>query len=201
MNLLDLLPVLGLVLCAAGVLIQTLMFRPAAKLAGLVLLYLGGSVLLLNVCSFQMCGALFVCGIGAAVLLGTSLREHPILPQEAETTREQRLFRLLLCLILCILSYSSSEVLRYWIPVHISILFVSLWTSLVSLLTLSYENKMLFRCICLQSLCFSFTLCYIYMENSIFVLAFLSALNLLLAFGSSVLSMGGKPEQQEEQSV
>lgn len=201
MNPLNYLPVLGLILCAAGVLIQILMVRPAVKLSGLILLYLGGSVLLLNTCSFQMCGALFVCGIGATVLMRTSLREHPITPKEAENTRERVIFRLLLCLILGLLAYTSSEVLRYWIPIHISILFVCLWVSLVSLLALSYETEMLFRCICLQSLCFAFTLCYIYMDNSVLVSAFLSALNLLLAFGSSVLSMGGVSEQEKEQSI
>lgn len=201
MNLLHYLPISGMVLCIAGGLLQMLMFRPSAKLVGVILIYLGGSVLLLNICSFQMCGALFVCGIGAAVLMGISLREHPIALKTAENTRERVLFRLLLCIILGILSYTASEALRYWIPVHISILFVSIWISLIALLTLSYENEMLYRCIYLQLLCFAFTLCYIYMENSVLVLAFLSVLNLLLAFGSSVLSMGGKPEQQEEQSV
>ena len=144
---------------------------------------------------------MFVCGIGAAVLMGTSLREHPVVPAAGKNTKVQTIFRFLLCVVLGILAYTASEVLRYWIPVHNTILFVSLWTGLVSLFTLSYENEMLYRCICLQSLCFAFTLCYIYMENSVLIVAFLAALNLLLAFGSSVLSMGGMTEQQKEQSV
>ena len=198
MSRLAFLPYAGLFLCAVGGLLVNMVVKPAFKLIGLAVLYLGGSILLLNVCSFQMSAALFVCGIGVTVLLGSALRENPVPVQPTGTFREWFLFRLLLALILGVLSYTASEMLRYWIPVRATILFISLWISFMGIVSLALDNVMLYRCICLQSICLAFTISYMYMESSVLVFAFFAAINLLLAFGGSVLSMGGKTEPVKE---
>ena len=61
------------------------------------------------------------------------------------------------------------------------------------LVSLSIEDLMLCRCMHLQAVCLCFTLCYIYMENSVLVFACFTAINLLLAFGSAVLCSESSP--------
>lgn len=193
------LPWFGLTLGGIGGMMLNVMPDAVTRLIGLVLLYLGGSVLLLNVCSFQMCAALFVCGIGVIVLLWSSQRENSSAEHSIKPAREWILFRIFLSLIFGVLAYTATELVRFWLPVRSTILFISLWISLLSLSSLALDDMMLYRCICLQSLCLSFTVCYIYMENSVLVFAFFAAINLLMAFGGSVLSMGGSvPSVSEE---
>jgi hypothetical protein len=199
MNRLTFLPLIGLLLCGTGCVLVNMVVRPVTKLVGLMLLYLGGSVLLLNVCSFQVCAALFVCGIGVTVLLGSAQREKPVDLRAEGSTRAWLLFRLLLCLVIGVLAYIASDLIRFWVPVRSTILFISLWIGLMSLFSLSLEDEMLYRCILLQSLCFTFTVCYMFMESSVLVFAFFAVINLLMAFGGSVLSMGGLPEKSEDQ--
>ena len=201
MNRIPLLSLFGLVLCGAGGVFLNVMFRPILKLAGLFLLYLGGSVMLLNICSFQMCAALVVCGIGVVVLLGSAQRERPVSGRTYENNREWFYFRLLLSLMLGVVAYTASDLMRFWIPIRSTVLFLSIWIGLMGLFGLSLDDEMLYRCVYLQSLCIVFTVCYIYMENSVLILAFLSVINLLMAFGGTVLSMGGKKAQNEEQLV
>ena len=192
------LPVIGLLVCILGELFMNLMIKPVLRLSGLILLYLGGSILLLSVCSFQMCAALFVCGIGCTVLMGTALRENPVILKSENNSRLRFAFRLLFCLIPGILAYTASELLRYWLPVHFLILTISLWTGIMCLFNLAIEDELFYRCIWLQSFCFAFTLCYVYMENSVLIVAFLAAINLLISFGCTILSMGNVKENKEE---
>lgn len=200
MNRLALLPYVGLLLCAVGGMLVNMVVKPIFKLLGLSVLYLGGSVLLLSVCSFQMSAALFVCGIGVTVLLGSALRDNPVPAQPTKALREKFLFRLLLALISGVLSYTASEMLRYWIPVRVTILFISLWISFMGMVSFSLDDVMLYRCICLQSFCLAFTVFYMYMESSVLVFAFFAAINLLLAFCGSVLSMGRRVEGLKEKT-
>ena len=58
----------------------------------------------------------------------------------------------------------------------------------MSLIGLTLDDDLLSRCIYLQCVCLSFTILYIYMENSVLVFGFLAAINLMMAFGGSVLS-------------
>lgn len=201
MNQIPFLSLLGLILCGAGGMVLNVVFRPALKLAGLFLLYLGGSVMLLSICSFQMCAALVVCGIGVVVLLGSALRERPVKRRTYEDNREWFFFRLLLSLMLGVVAYTASDLMRFWIPIRSTVLFISIWIGLMGLFGLSLDDEMPYRCIYLQSLCIVFTVCYIYMENSVLILAFLSVINLLMAFGGTVLSMGGNEGQSKEQAV
>ena len=171
---------------------------PLMKLSGLFLAYLGGSVLLLNTCSFQMCAALLVCGVGAAVLFGTSLRGNALYNGSERPSRVPLLFRGILAVMTGILTYTASDALYYWLPVRKTVLFIMLWIALMSLFSLTLDDFIPFRCIYLQSICLAFTVTYIYMESSILVFAFFAVINLFMAFGGSVLSMGkqAKPAEQ-----
>ena len=189
-------PLVGSLLCGAGGLLLNVMPTILVKLTGLVLFYLGGCVLLLSVCSPQMCAALLVSGIGVAVLLGTSQRENPDELQETGL-RVNRIFRIVLALISGILAYTASEILHYWIPVRQTILFAVLWNTIMSLFSLSLDDVLIYRCMYLQAVCVSFTITYIYMESSVLVFAFFAVINLLMAFGGSVLSLP-KPEKPAE---
>ena len=191
-----LIPLMGMILCSAGGLLLNTMSTVLVKLTGLVIFYMGGCVLLLSVCSPQMCAALLVSGIGVAVLLGTSQRENPYEIQESGP-RVNRIFRIVLAVISGILAYTASEALHYWIPVRQTILFVVLWNTMMSLFSLSLDDILIYRCMYLQAVCVSFTITYIYMESSVLVFAFFAAINLLMAFGGSVLSLP-KPENRAE---
>lgn len=189
---------LGLFLSGAGGMLLNVAPLAFLKLLGLLLLYLGGSVLLLNICSFQMCAALFVCGIGSVVLLWSVQRSNFTDVSLRRIKKEWFAFRLLLNIMLGVLAYSAMELLRYWVPVRSLNLFVSLWVGLMSIINLNLDDIMLFRCICLQSACLAFTILYIYIENSVLVFAFLAVINLLMAFGGSVLSMEENPDLKME---
>lgn len=190
----------GSLFCSAGAVLLNIMPGPIYKLAGLFLAYLGGSVLLLNVCSFQMCAALLVCGIGVTVLLGTSLRGNNAAENIHGDSRMDILFRAVLALICGILAYAASDSLYSWIPVGKSILFVVLWSSILSLFSLSLDDGLPARCVYLQTICLSFMITYVYMESSVLVFAFFAVINLMLAFGGSVLSMGKPAEEAETES-
>ena len=193
-----LIPLMGMILCSAGALLLNTMTTVLVKLTGLVIFYMGGCVLLLSVCSPQMCAALLVSGIGVAVLLGTSQRENPDEILESGP-RVNRIFRIVLAVISGILAYTASEALHYWIPVRQTILFVVLWNTMMCLFSLSLDDILIYRCMYLQAVCVSFTITYIYMESSVLVFAFFAAINLLMAFGGSVLSLP-KPENRAEVS-
>ena len=197
MNQVLLIPLMGVLLCIAGGILQNVMTLMLGKLTGLILYYLGGCVLLLNVCSPQMCAALLVSGIGVTVLLGTSRREDTEAVESIQGPRINLIFRTLLALICGILAYTASVTLHYWIPVRQTILFVVLWNSLMCLFSLSLDDDLLSRCIYLQSVCVSFTITYIYMESSVLVFAFFAVINLLTAFGGSVLAMRNPAERTE----
>ena len=192
-----------MVFCGSGGILMNVMQRPILKLSGLLLLYLGGSIFLLNICSFQMCAALLICGIGAVVLLGTSLREN--LPKEdiVGKTRTNLLFRGALAVMTGILSFTASDSIYYWLPVRKTVLFTVLWIAMMCIFSLSLDDEIPFRCIYLQAVCLAFTVTYIYMESSILVFAFFAVINLFMAFGGSVLSMGktaAPPEQSGNES-
>lgn len=186
----------GIFLSGAGCLLINVIPLPVFKLAGLILLYLGGSFLLLNVCSFQICTALFACGIGVTILLGLGQRGKLIGRRPHDKFHSDLYFRLLLTLIMGILSYTGTELLRFWIPVRQTILFISMWVGLAGLISLCLDDELLFRCISLQAICLVFTITYLYMENAVLIFAFFSAINLLMAFGGSVLVMGGSKEPE-----
>ena len=193
-----LIPLMGMILCSAGGLLLNAMTTVLVKLTGLVIFYMGGCVLLLSVCSPQMCAALLVSGIGVAVLLGTSQRENPDEILESGS-RVNRIFRIVLAVMSGILAYTASDALHYWIPVRQTILFVVLWNTMMCLFSLSLDDILICRCMYLQAVCVSFTITYIYMESSVLVFAFFAVINLLMAFGGSVLSLP-KPENRAEVS-
>ncbi|MBQ6505038.1 MAG: hypothetical protein IJI57_14105 [Flexilinea sp.] len=193
-----LIPLMGTLLCAAGGLLLNIMTTVLVKLTGLLLFFLGGCVLLLSVCSPQMCAALLVSGVGVAVLLGTSQLENPR-EHQLPMPRVNIFFRIVLALISGILAYTVSDILHYWIPVRQTVLFAVLWNALMCLFSLSLDDVLIYRCMYLQSLCISFTITYIYMESSVLVFAFFAVINLLMAFGGSVLSLP-KPEKRSEVS-
>ena len=70
---------------------------------------------------------------------------------------------------------------------------------MMCLFSLSLDDILIYRCMYLQAVCVSFTITYIYMESSVLVFAFFAAINLLMAFGGSVLSLP-KPENRAEVS-
>ncbi len=188
------LPWIGLFLSVAGGVFTTVLQSRPVKLIGSIILYFGGSILLLNVCSPQTCAALLICGIGVTVLLGTgNLNLRDVETDHAEI-RENFLLRLLLAVIFGILAYTVTGRLRLWIPVRRSVLFASLWIGMISLISLALDDVMLFRCVYMQNICLAFTISYIYIENSILVFACFAAINLLTAFGSAVLISGQPPE-------
>lgn len=198
MNQTLLIPLMGMFLCAAGGILLNIMPAVLVKLTGLLLFYLGGCVLLLSVCSPQMCAALLVSGVGVSVLLGTSQLENHA-GRELPVPRVNLFFRIVLALISGILAYTASDILHYWLPVRQTILFVVLWNTLLCLFSLSLDDVLIYRCIYLQSVCISFTITYIYMEGSVLVFAFFAVINLLMAFGGSVLSLP-KAEKRVEAS-
>ena len=198
MNQALLFPLMGALLCGAGGLLLNIMNTVLVKLTGLVLFYMGGCVLLLSVCSPQMCAALLVSGIGVTVLLGTSQRDNPD-EEQVPGLRVNRIFRIVLAVISGILAYTASDALHYWIPVRQTILFVVLWNTMMCLFSLSLDDVLICRCMYLQAVCVSFSITYIYMENSVLVFAFFAVINLLMAFGGSVLSLP-KPENRTEVS-
>ena len=164
------------------------------KLIGLSLFYLGGSLMLLNVCSPQMCAAFFACGVGSTVLLGTGHNTDRTQDASDEDLIRTSLFRLLLAVVLCVLAYMVTLRARLWIPVRGSVLFVVFSTFMMDLISLSMDDNLLFRCVYLQGICLAFSLCYIYMENSVLVFACFTAINLLMAFGCSLLVSTGEAE-------
>ena len=143
--------------------------------------------MLMTSCSFQTCAALLVCGIGTSVLLGTGNLSRD-LRGASGPGKENRWFRLILAVIFALLSYTLTERIRFWIPVRRTILFAALWITMMSLTGLTLDDDLLFRCIYLQCICLSFTIVYIYMENSVLVFGFFAAINLMMAFGGAVLS-------------
>ncbi len=187
MTRLTFLPFIGLLLCGAGGIIIYSVSHFFGKMAALAGIYLGGSLMLLNTSSFQMCAALLICGIGCTVLIGTGSRE-PNAMRPADDVRVHLAFRLLLALVLGVLAYTAMERLRFWIPIRRNILFISLWLCLMSLTGLSMDDDLLYRCIHLQCICLAFTLSYIYLESSVLVFACFAAINLLMAFGCGVLT-------------
>ena len=194
------LPLIGFLLCSAGGIVIYALPVFQVKLLALSGLYLGGSLLLLNNGSFQMCAALLVCGIGCTVLLGTGGHD-PYPGKTAAGVRVNTVFCLLLSLALGILAYTASERLRLWIPIRRNILFTSVWLCLMSLTGLSLDDDLFSRCVHLQCVCFAFTLSYIYMEGSILVFACFAAINLLMSFGCGVLindRFGTSAEMKED---
>ena len=193
------LPLIGFLLCGAGGIVIYSVSHFYGKLFALAGLYLGGSLMLLNTSSFQMCAALLICGIGCTVLIGTGSRDpHSMRP--ADDVRAYLAFRLLLALVLGVIAYTASERLRLWIPVRRNILFISLWLCQLSPTGLSMDDDLLFRCIHLQCICLAFTLSYIFMESSVLVFACFAAINLLMAFGCGVLTndrFGSIPDAKE----
>ena len=181
------LPWLGILVCGIGGLFVNTAGRTIWKLLGLFILFAGGSIMLLTACSFQTCLALLVCGIGTSVLLGTgNLNRDPAGSSGME--KGNRWFRTILAVIFALLSYTLTERIRFWIPVRGSILFAGVWISMMSLIGLTLDDDLLCRCIYLQCICLAFTIVYIYMENSVLVFGFFAAINLMMAFGGSVLS-------------
>jgi len=149
--------------------------------------------MLLNVCSFQMCAALFACGVGVTVLLGTgSGGRRP--KSSRRGMRGVLLFRAVLSLILGVIAYTVTEKIRMWLPVRRTVLLISIWVIMMDLISLSIDDDLLFRCFYLQGICLSFTLSYIYMENSVLVFGCFAVINLLMAFGGAVLTGGQSPD-------
>ena len=181
------LPWAGIFICAAGGLLVHTAGRAIGKLLGLFILFAGGSIMLMTSCSFQTCAALLVCGIGTSVLLGTGNLSRD-LRGASGPAKDNRWFRLILAVIFALLSYTLTERIRFWIPVRRTILFAALWITMMSLTGLTLDDDLLFRCIYLQCICLSFTIVYIYMENSVLVFGFFAAINLMMAFGGAVLS-------------
>ena len=58
------LPWIGLLLSIAGGAFSNVFQSAPVKIIGSIILYFGGSILLLNVSSPQTCAALLICGIG-----------------------------------------------------------------------------------------------------------------------------------------
>lgn len=197
MNRAELIQTGGVILFIAGGSLLNIFQSVPAKLGGLLTLYFGAAVLLLRICSLQMCLALAICGLGVTVLF-VSVPRSRLLPAYQDDNRRVYLwFRVLLALVSGVLAYTAGELLRFWIPVRQTVLFPSIYVMLAGLISLSMDDAMLYRCICLQSICLAFTITYIFTESSVLVFAFFTVINLLLAFGGSVLSMGGAPEEQE----
>ena len=182
-----LIPLAGFLICTLGCgLLNTVRMR-FMKLAGVMLLYFGGSILLLNVCSFQMCVAFFVCGIGVVVLFGAGFRDQIKIRFSVEDPKEALIFRFLLFAVFGILSYTIVEQIRLWIPVQKRVLLLSVWCIMSGLISLSLDDDLFFRCAYLQSICLAFSIAYINMENSMLVFACFAVINLMMAFGSAVL--------------
>ena len=190
------LPRVGIFVCGAGGLLVHIAGRAIGKLLGLFTLFAGGSILLLTSWSFQTCVALLVCGIGTSVLLGTGNLSRNT-GRSPEWYKENRWFRAILALIFALISYTLTERIRFWIPVRGTILFAAVWISMMSLIGLTLDDDLLFRCIYLQCICLSFTIIYIYMENSVLVFGFFAAINLLMAFGGAVLSADRSEAEKE----
>ncbi len=174
--------------------------RTVFRLLGLFFAYLGGSIMLLTACSFQTCTALFICGVGSAVLLGTGNLGHRTFDVSVKDHRKT-VFQIILILMLGIISYTLTEQIRFWIPVRRTVLFVSVWICLMNLIDLALDDTLLNRCIFLQSICLAFTVVYIYMESSILVFACFAAINLLLAFGSAVLNSDSAAERDSVEDI
>ena len=196
------LPRAGILVCTVGGLLVHIAGKTIGKLLGLFILYAGGSLMLMTSCSFQTCAALLVCGIGTSVLLGTGS-----LPRNgrysSESDHERRWFRIIMAVIIALLSYTLTERIRFWIPVRGTILFAAVWISMMSLIGLTLDDDLLSRCIYLQCICLSFTIIYIYMENSVLVFGFFAAINLMMAFGGAVLSSdrsAAEKDAEEERS-
>ena len=182
----------GLALSGAGCIAINAFPWIRYKLIGLSLFYLGGSLMLLNVCSPQICAAFFACGVGSTVLLGTGHTADRSQTDPEADLIQTSLFRLLLAVVLCILAYMVTLRARLWIPVRGSVLFVVFSAFMMDLISLSMDDNLTFRCVYLQGICLAFSLCYVYMENSVLVFACFTAINLLMAFGCSLLvSTGG----------
>ena len=181
------LPWAGIFVCGIGGLLVHTAGRAIGKLLGLFILFAGGSIMLLTSCSFQTCLALLVCGIGTSVLLGTGNLSRNS-GRSSDPNKDIRWFRIILAVIFALLSYTLTERIRFWIPVRRTILFAAVWITMMSLIALALDDDLLFRCIYLQCICLSFTIVYIYMENSVLVFGFLAAINLMMAFGGAVLS-------------
>lgn len=182
-----LIPLAGVILYGSGCLLLNAVQIRSVKLAGVMVLYLGGSILLLNVCSFQMCAALFICGIGVVVLLGTGYKDQNKMTSFMENSREALLLRIILFVVFGILAYTVMENLRLWVPVQRRVLLVSVWCILLGLVSLSLDDDLFSRSVYSQSICLSFTISYINMENSMLVFACFAVINLMMAFGSAVL--------------
>ncbi len=191
------LPWIGLLLSLTGGVLSNVIQSAPVKLIGSIILYFGGSILLLNVCSPQTCAALMICGIGVSVLLGTGNLNLRDADDDWSAIRENIVFRLLLAIIFGILAYTVTERIRMWIPVRRSVLYTALWIGMLSLISLVLDDVLLFRCIYLQNICFAFSIIYIYIESSILVFACFAAINLLTAFGCAVLITGKSPESAE----
>ena len=188
------LPWIGLLLSIAGGTFTNVFQSAPVKMIGTIILYFGGSILLLNVSSPQTCAALLICGIGVSVLLETGNLNLHNADEDQSEIRQNFVFRLLLALIFAVLAYTVTERIRLWIPVRRSVLFTSMWVGMLSLISLTLDDVLLFRCVYMQNICFAFTISYIYIENSILIFACFAAINLLTAFGSAVLISGKNPE-------
>ena len=191
------LPWIGLFLSLAGGVLTNVIQSAPVKLTGTVILYFGGSILLLNVSSPQTCAALLICGIGVSVLLGTGNLNLRDADDDKSRIRDNFAFRLILSIIFAVLAYTVTERLRLWIPVRRTVLFTSLWVVMLSLISLTLDDELLFRCVYMQNICFAFTITYIYIENSILVFACFAAINLLTAFGCAILISGKVSESAE----
>lgn len=191
------LPRAGIFICGIGGLLVHAAGRAIGKLLGLFILFAGGSIMLMTSCSFQTCIALLVCGVGTSVLLGTgNLSRDSRGP--SGSGREKRWFRIILAIIFALLSYTLTERIRFWIPVRGTILFTAVWISMMSLIGLTLDDDLLYRCIYLQCICLAFTIIYIYMENSVLVFGFFAAINLMMAFGGAVLSADRSAAEKDE---
>ena len=197
-NIITLISLGGLALSGVGCIAVNSFQWIRYKLIGLGLFYLGGSLMLMNVCSLQMCAAFFACGVGSTVLLGTGHTAGSAPEPSDNVMINITLFRLLLDIALTILAYLITLRIRLWLPVRGSVLFVIFSAFLMAIISLSMDDYLPFRCVYLQSICLAFSICYIYMENSLLVFACFTAINLLMAFGLSLLVSSSETEPESK---
>lgn len=197
--------ILGVVLVVSGasvLLIEMDNRDQRICLIAYVLQYIGVVLLFVRIFSIQIILSFFLPGLMGAAILGTdqvNLRDRitfgPIFTSA-------RIFRFLMAVIISILIFSIEPKFAVWIPIPDSILFCSLFLIVMGLFTFGLSPLLLNRFLGILNLFLGFQIVYMLLEESILVLGFLTAINLLIsllgAYLVSTQSTEPLPEESEE---
>lgn len=165
------------------------------RMIGFLMVYLGGVLLLLRICTLQVLAGLLVSGLAGIITLSIG---HIQFSEPVVIHRQgiSLISDYLTAFALLLLAYAVERKLRLWIPVPDSLLLSSLYLFFCSLKSLITSFTLTDGFIHISCILFAFTMIYLLLETSTLVFACLIAINLLIAFIGAYITV---PEEIPEE--